>query len=407
MSSPAATPGRPPSVLLVVSATRAVPGAPGAPRPRKDYDELARALGATVLEYGAIGASPVARAIARVAGRAAAQAWLAFRQRSRCEVIVTDGEHIGIPLAVLLKLARSRTTHVTIGHRIAAAKKRPFFRLLGVHSHMQRIVLHARGQMDLAVREARIPAERLAFVPYQVDPDFWCPQPEVAEERLIASAGLEHRDYPTLFRAVEGLDAQVVVGAASYWSKQRNTAADVSLPPNVEVGAFDYVALRSVYARAAIVVVPLDDVDFQAGVTTILEAMAMGKPVIVTHTAGQTDVVEDRRTLTRGNPGRPRPVSLLRSIAQAAGADLEPTGFYVPPADPEALRRAIVYLLDHPAERARLGAAGRRTVERLMTVDQYAERIGALVQQAHQAASAPRPDAAAQAAPTLSPGATG
>jgi glycosyltransferase involved in cell wall biosynthesis len=99
--------------------------------------------------------------------------------------------------------------------------------------------------------------------------------------------------------------------------------------------------------------VPLDDTDFQAGVTTILEAMAMGKPVIVTHTLGQTDVVEDRRSITRGTTPRSRRSSLLRNLAESAGLMLDPTGFYVPPSDPEALRRAVVYLLDHPAERLR------------------------------------------------------
>ena len=36
------------------------------------------------------------------------------------------------------------------------------------------------------------------------------------------------------------------------------------------------------YARARLVVVPLHDVDFDAGVTTITEAMAMGKAVVAT-----------------------------------------------------------------------------------------------------------------------------
>jgi glycosyltransferase involved in cell wall biosynthesis len=204
----------------------------------------------------------------------------------------------------------------------------------------------------------------------------------VAEERVICSAGLEFRDYPTLISAVEGLDVQVVIGAASHWSKRRNTAEGATQPSNVTVDKFDYLQLRSQYARSALVVVPLDDTDFQAGITTILEAMAMGKPVIVTHSRGQTDIVEDRRTITRGNTPRQRPASFLRVLADAAGVKLEPTGFYVPPSDPQALRRAIVYLLEHPEERARLGGAGRRTVERLTTVDQYAERLRQLVEDA-------------------------
>ena len=125
--------------------------------------------------------------------------------------------------------------------------------------------------------------------------------------------------------------------------------------------------------------VPVDDVDFQAGITTILEAMAMGKPVIATHTYGQTDVIEDRRSVTRGAQERARPISLLRNVADEEDVPIEPNGFYVPPKDPEALQRAIVFLLDHPEERARLGAAGRRAVERLMSVDQFAERIARVV----------------------------
>jgi glycosyltransferase involved in cell wall biosynthesis len=348
------------------------------PGPRKDYHALIETLNATTIDRQDVRRSRLLGRLARWVGVAPMQALLAFRARNRFEVIVTDGEHIGIPLALLLKLARSNVAHVTIGHRLTAAKKKPFFKWLRVHSHMHTIALHSQRQHELAVEELGIPAEHLEVVPYQVDVNFWQPQP-VAEERMICSAGLEFRDYTTLVRAVDGLDVNVVIGAASHWSKRRNTADDQPLPPNVQVSAFDYEALRQVYARAAIVVVPLDEIDFQAGITTILEAMAMAKPVIVTHTVGQTDVIHDRRSVTRGAQPRPHPRSLVQRLAEQAGLSVEPTGFYVPPEDPGALQRAIAYLLDHPAERQKLGQAARATVERLMTVEQFAERIGRLV----------------------------
>jgi glycosyltransferase involved in cell wall biosynthesis len=316
-----------------------------------------------------------------VAGKAIAQAVLAFARRGSYDVILTDGEHIGIPLAMLLKLVGDRTAHVTIGHRISASKKRPFFRWLRVQSHISRIALHSRRQYELAIDELGLSSDKLALLPYQADTAFWTPQ-DVPEERMICSAGLEFRDYPTLVKAVEGLDVRVVIGAASHWSKRRNTAEDAQPAANVQVDSFDYFALRELYSRSSIVVVPLDDVDFQAGITTILEAMAMGKPVIVTHSVGQTDVVEDRRQITRGAQPRTRPESLLRQAAASAGIELEPNGFYVPPNDPGALRRAIEYLLDRPDERARLGAAGRRTIERLADLDQYVARLSALVSEA-------------------------
>ncbi|MBV9354473.1 MAG: glycosyltransferase family 4 protein [Chloroflexi bacterium] len=370
-------------VLLVVSAdVPAVLGGNGAQHgPRKDYLELQRELGATMLDRSWVSRSRFSRMLARMCGASVAQAWLAFQYRRRYRAIFTDGEHIGIPLALFLKLARARTPHVTIGHRITAGKKRLFFRGLGVQSHIGRIVLHSRRQCELAVTDLGIQQERLTFVPYQVDVDFWRPR-DVREERLISSAGLEFRDYPTLISAVDGLDVHVVIGAASYWSRRRNNASEALLPSGVEVGAFNYDQLRDLYARSAIVVVPLVDVDFQAGVTSILEAMAMGKPVIVTRTQGQTDVVEDIADATG-----PQRVSLLRPLAEEAGVALEPTGIYVPPADPVALRNAIIYLLDHPDERRRLGSAGRRTVEQLMRVDQFASRLGRVVEQVTRTAA--------------------
>jgi len=93
-------------------------------------------------------------------------------------------------------------------------------------------------------------------------------------------------------------------------------------------------------------VMPLENVKFQAGVTAILECLAMGKAVICSRVPGQTDVVVE------GDNGR-----------------------YVPPGDPATLRAEIRRLLSHPEEAARLGANGRKLVECEMNLDLYAQRL--------------------------------
>ncbi|MFN0071794.1 MAG: glycosyltransferase family 4 protein [Chloroflexota bacterium] len=372
-----------PRTLLVISAQIAGPTA-NPLSPRRDYHVLRERLDAEILSIGDIPSSRVATALCRIVGAPAALAWLSFSRRSQYDVVLTDGEQVGLLFALLLKIARSKLIHLTIGHRITATKKRLFFRWLGVQTHIDRIAVHASRQVELGISELGITPERLSLVPYQVDTEFWKPQ-GAQTESLICSAGLEFRDYPTLFAAVDGVDAQVVVGAASYFSRRANSAQDTALPANVRVGAFNYEELRALYDRAAVVVVPLDDVDFQAGVTTILEAMAMAKPVIVTHTSGQTDVVIDRRSLTRGSPHSTRPASLLHSLAEQAGWTVEPTGLYVAPGDVTSLRSAIEYLLANPDERHRLGQAGRELVERFCTVEQFADRFARLIDDARLA----------------------
>jgi glycosyltransferase involved in cell wall biosynthesis len=95
---------------------------------------------------------------------------------------------------------------------------------------------------------------------------------------------------------------------------------------------------------------PLYPVDFQAGVTAVLEAMAMGKAVICTRTPGQTDVIVDGET-----------------------------GLYVEPGSPASLRSAIEWLLDHPEQAERMGRSGRRRVEQEMSLERYVHRLRGLM----------------------------
>src|SRR5678816_3385856 len=98
-----------PRVLVVVGTDVARDSSAG---PRRDYSVLARRLDANIIDLGKIQRSWSARVVQRLAGNGPAQAWLAFRQRQNVDVIVTDGERSGIPLALLLRLARSRVGHV-------------------------------------------------------------------------------------------------------------------------------------------------------------------------------------------------------------------------------------------------------------------------------------------------------
>jgi len=390
-------------VLMVVSASldAAARGAVAAGRwPRKDFFALAGRLDADVIDYTAIEASRSLRLIRRLAGAPVAQAIAAWQRRNAYDCIFSDGEHIGIPLGFLLGLSRGRPRHVALAHLLSTPAKRLTFRWLRPQRGIDRLLVHASLQRCLATRQPGLAGTRLDLVPYQVDPAFW--SPTAAEQAaMIASAGLEYRDYPVLIDAVRGLPVEVVIAAGSRWSRHRDTAHTAALPENVRVTSLDYHELRDLYARCRFVVVPLRDVENQAGVTTILEAMAMGRAVIVTLTRGQRDVVRGRRC-TRNGPGN----ELIGGPAAfGVGGDVATaeTGLYVPPGDPEALRSAISYLIQHPDEAERMGLAGRRLVEQVFSLDAFVERI------AFALTGAPSPSERAAAAltgtsPAPSPG---
>jgi glycosyltransferase involved in cell wall biosynthesis len=189
---------------------------------------------------------------------------------------------------------------------------------------------------------------------FMVDTEFWRPSHVTVDSwrprPMICAVGQEFRDYPTLVEAVRGLDVDVVIAAASPWSKRADSSAGIDVPDNVSVGGFNLFDLRQLYADAALVVVPLADSDFQAGITTILEAMSMGRAVVCTRTEGQTDTITDGVT-----------------------------GVYVPPGDPAALRAAIERLLADDGERMRLAEAGQTWVRDHADIDAYARRLTPLV----------------------------
>lgn len=317
--------------------------------PTMDYYALQARLSATIADYGVLERDK--RLIVRLArslfGRDAALAVLGFLERRRYEAIFSNGENVSIPLAMLFALERKRPAHALIGHHLSTPKKRYFLRRL--HKQMDAIFVYAATQKAHATERLGIPAEKVHLIPFHADHRFYHPM-DTPTENMICSAGLEWRDYPTMIEAVRDLEVEVRLAAASPWSKHRNETADRVLPPNVHCRRYDYKELRDLYARARVVVVPLYENDFQAGVTTLLEAMAMAKPVVVTRTIGQRDVVED-------------------------GVN----GIYVPPGDPAALRAAIVHLLQNPEEAARLGANARKTIEDRMTLDHWASTIAETV----------------------------
>ncbi len=363
--------------------------------PRKDYFALARALQADILDWPSTQETALSRLLARSAGKAVAQAWLAFRLRRHYQVLYSDSERVGIPLAILLKLTRSRTRHMMLAHIVSPWKKRLWFRWARIYSHIDKILCHSSLQRQIMIDQIKIPAEKIALIPYQADEHFW--RPMTAEEAqaalgddqqaatpaqpLISSVGLEFRDYPTLVEAVRGMDVQVEIAAASFWSDHRGISASETLPPNVHVSAHKYLSLRHLYAASRFIVVPLQDVPNQAGITVILEAMAMGKAVIVSGARGQSDTVRDRRNNGYGRIQR----TVLPGFLEAPGVPEElkrlPTGFYVQPGDPDELRKAIAYLLAHPDLADELGRNGRRVVEELMGLDAFVERVVHLIHQ--------------------------
>lgn len=315
--------------------------------PRLDLFELARKLGADQIDYLDAEASKHAAVVAtrKALGLSPAVALLGYLRRHAYDVVLTTGEDIGIPFAALLRASSARCAHTMIAHTLAPKKKQVFFRRGGIAARIDRILAYSSSEEALMKGPLGIPAEKVQRIYYHADEQFFRPDDTPKEPRLVCAAGQLLRDYDTLIEAVRDRPIQVQIAAGSPWI-ERKLEPTKALPSNVRWGKLNRFELRALYARSALAVVPILQNEYQTGIATILEMMAMGKCVIATRTRGQTDTIVDGET-----------------------------GVYVPPSDPMALRAAIERLLDAPEEAARMGRAARKFVEENAGLDLFVERL--------------------------------
>lgn len=330
------------SPALVLSSHHA-PDA-SAEAPRLDFVELAAAMGASV-SYPPRDPGPLAR-VERRSGLAFAQALAARRGGADAALYLSLNEGLGLALA---SFDRGRVPHVMVAHNLLRPRMRLYEALSRSLRRIDRVVVLSRSHGDFLITHAGLAPERVAFLHDKVDDSFWAPPRVEPGDGIVLSVGRERRDYATLFEAVRPLAVATDVVAGSLWASADREPERV--PGNVRLlSGLSFAALRERYEAAAVVVVPLLGGErYAAGVNAVMEAMAMGRALVVTDTPGIADYVSDGQT-----------------------------GRLVPAGDAAALRDVLSELLGDAAERRRLGANARAVIEEGRNLRGYVSALAQL-----------------------------
>jgi len=199
-------------------------------------------------------------------------------------------------------------------------------------------------------REFVIPPHRFRIVPNGINTDYFYPLKGVkrADNQLLVtnSADTPLKGLRYLLEAVAAIRKEreikiVVIGQPKSYGEIDRLVRRLDLGGTVSfTGQIAYEEFARYYAEATMAVIPslYEGFGMPAG-----EAMACGVPVISTSGGALPEVVGD-------------------------------AGVIVPPADAEALRQAIVALLDDPERRTRLGEAGLARVKSSLTWRHAAEK---------------------------------
>ncbi|GAB3911568.1 hypothetical protein GCM10029964_117800 [Kibdelosporangium lantanae] len=204
-------------------------------------------------------------------------------------------------------------------------------------SRMDAVFVQSHGMMSVMSSLWGVRPEKLHFVPFGVDPEWFRPVAGV-DRSLVASVGDDpHRDHVTLVKALGEVRRRY-----PRVRLELATQLDVDLPPELGVLHRGHLGprRRRFYGTAAVVAVATHPNIHGSGMSVILEAMACGRPYVVTASAGLEGYVRH-------------------------GYD----GLVVPPGDIHMFARAVEELLADPDRADGMGAAGRARLEAELTTD--------------------------------------
>ncbi len=194
-----------------------------------------------------------------------------------------------------------------------------------------RYVVWCQREIDDYSQAFDLPESKFIFIPYHttIDDIF-----EIKDRGYLFSGGNFARDYQTLVEAVRGLALQVIIACTN-----SRAVEQLDLPDNVTVVGVSDLEFRKLMAESGINVLALDSsLLHSGGQQTFLNAMAMGKPVIVTDPEAGRGYIEN-------------------------GVD----GILVPGGDHRSLRVALLSLIDDPEYAARLGTRAREKAQQMDT----------------------------------------
>ena len=246
------------------------------------------------------------------------------------DVIFCLGEAVALPIAYALRRRGKKTRLASFGHNLQRPRVRAAALLAGV---VDRVDL-----FFVFTQEAVQNPQKFRLYTEQTDDAFFCAKAgpltaarKDASRPLLVSVGLEMRDNFTLAEATRDLAVDVSITAFSKDAAPTGRAVPDPLPNNMTSRFYAWRELVDLYTAADIVVVPLCPTTYAAGITSILEAAATGKPIIATRTQALRDAFA-------------APDSVC----------------WVPPEDPKALRQAVLALMAEPERRADMAARAAR-----------------------------------------------
>lgn len=250
----------------------------------------------------------------------------AFLKAHKFDVVYAWHAVIGLVFASLCRFFRIDKATIVVAQLIVPQKQDSF-----VQRMKKAFTRYALKRVDYVIAYSRVELEQFkkdysngrtsfVFSPLGIE------SPENASPSnggYVFTGGRSNRDYDTFVDAMRGAPFTAHIAAQRFNINRTRTPANVHT--HFDTFGDEFVNLL---AGASLVVIPLDRPDESSGQLVLLQAMALGKAIVVTESRGISDYY----------------------IA-------EETAVIVPPHDVQTMRRQIDYLMKSAGRREQLGKA--------------------------------------------------
>ena len=216
---------------------------------------------------------------------------------------------------------------------------------------MDHMIFFSEKLIRDSIKSAKADPARMSMVHWGADLAFYDSlRPDGESPCPFISTGKELRDYRTLTEAFNHTGAALTL----YTQKeQQGTFTNLEIKDNIDLNFGTRLMpyeLSLLVAQSECVCICCKPSNYTVGLTTVVEAMALGKPILCT-----------------------------RNLQMPMDLEAEGCGIWLEPYDREGWERAIRYITGHPEEAREMGRKGRLLAEKYYNVEQCAREVPPLL----------------------------
>lgn len=215
---------------------------------------------------------------------------------------------------------------------------------------MDHMIFFSDKLIQDSLKSEKADPARMSMIHWGADLTFYDSLPRPLQRKGFISTGKELRDYKTLTEAFNNTGLPLTLFTQK---QQEGLFTDLEIKDNIDLRFGERLMpyeIALLVAQSQCVCICCKQSNYTVGLTTVVEALALGLPILCTR-----------------NPQMPMDL------------ETEGCGIYLEPYDREGWERAIRYIAEHPEEAREMGRKGRLLAEKYYNVEQCAKEVSHLL----------------------------